>query len=82
MNQRLQIGEVAKRAGVSIDTLCYYEKVKLLARASRSTCGFRFFAAEHIERVHFIKQTLFGSVARQRPCAAADLDDMSARSVF
>ena len=45
MNEGLQIGEVAKRAGVSIDTLRYYEKVKLLPRAGRSTGGFRLFAA-------------------------------------
>lgn len=56
MHQGLQIGEVAKRAGVSIDTLRYYEKVRLLPRAARSTGGFRLFAAEHIERVRFIKQ--------------------------
>ena len=35
MNEGLQIGEIAKRAGVSIDTLRYYEKVKLLPRAGR-----------------------------------------------
>ena len=56
MNDGLQIGEVAKRAGVSIDTLRYYEKVKLLPRAGRSTGGFRLFSAEHVERVQFIKQ--------------------------
>jgi len=56
MNKGLQIGEVAKRAGVSIDTLRYYEKVKLLPRASRSTGGFRLFGAEHVDRVRFIKQ--------------------------
>ncbi len=56
MNEALQIGEVAKRAGVSIDTLRYYEKLKLLPRASRSTGGFRLFAAEQVERVRFIKQ--------------------------
>ena len=56
MNESLQIGEVAKRAGVSIDTLRYYEKVKLLPRAGRSTGGFRLFAAEHVDRVRFIKQ--------------------------
>lgn len=55
MNEGLHIGEVAKRAGVSIDTLRYYEKVKLLPRAGRSTGGFRLFAAEHVERVRFIK---------------------------
>lgn len=56
MNGGLQIGEVAKRAGVSIDTLRYYEKVKLLPRPARSSGGFRLFAPEHIERVRFIKQ--------------------------
>ena len=52
----LHIGEVAKLAGVSVDTLRYYEKVKLLPRATRSSSGFRVFAPEHIERVRFIKQ--------------------------
>lgn len=56
MDGELQIGEVAKRAGVSIDTLRYYEKVRLLPRPRRSSGGFRLFAPEHIERVRFIKQ--------------------------
>ncbi len=56
MNGGLQIGEVAKRAGVTIDTLRYYEKVQLLPRPTRSSGGFRLFAPEHIERVRFIKQ--------------------------
>lgn len=56
MDGGLQIGEVAKRAGVSIDTLRYYEKVKLLPRPTRSSGGFRLFAPEHIERVRFIRQ--------------------------
>ena len=56
MNGGLQIGEVAKRAGVSIDTLRYYEKVKLLPRPARTSGGFRLFAPEHIERIRFIKQ--------------------------
>jgi MerR family mercuric resistance operon transcriptional regulator len=56
MNSRLQIGEVAKRAGVSIDTLRYYEKVNLLPRPARTSGGFRLFEPGHIERVRFIKQ--------------------------
>jgi len=55
-NTELRIGEVAKRAGVSIDALRYYERLKLLPRARRSSGGFRLFAPEHIERVQFIKQ--------------------------
>ena len=56
MDTELRIGEIAKRAGVSIDTLRYYERLKLLPRPRRSSGGFRLFAPEHIERVKFIKQ--------------------------
>ena len=56
MNSELLIGEVAKRAGVSIDTLRYYERVRLLPRSRRSSGGFRLFTPEHIARVRFIKQ--------------------------
>jgi MerR family transcriptional regulator, mercuric resistance operon regulatory protein len=52
----LRIGTVAKRAGVSVDTIRYYEKRNLLPRALRSEGGFRLFEVETIERVRFIKQ--------------------------
>jgi DNA-binding transcriptional MerR regulator len=51
----LQIGEVAARTGVSIDTIRYYERRKLLRPASRSRGGFRLFPPETVERVQFIK---------------------------
>jgi len=52
----LQIGEVAARAGVSTDTVRYYERRRLLARAPRTGGGFRLFAPETVKRIHFIKQ--------------------------
>ena len=52
----LRIGEVAARTGVSIDTLRYYEKRRLLGRARRSAGGFRLFDNNAVERVLFIKQ--------------------------
>jgi len=51
-----RIGEVASGAGVSVDTVRYYERLKLLSRAGRSSGNFRLFAPESIERVRFIKQ--------------------------
>lgn len=51
-----RIGEVASGAGVSVDTVRYYERLKLLPRVSRSSGNFRLFAPESIERVRFIKQ--------------------------
>ena len=53
---RIHIGEVATRAGVSVDTLRYYEHVGLLPRAPRSPGGYRLFDDQMVERVVFIKQ--------------------------
>ncbi len=52
----LRIGDLAARAGVSIDTVRYYERRGLLPRASRSTGGFRLFAPDAVGRISFIKQ--------------------------
>jgi DNA-binding transcriptional MerR regulator len=52
----LRIGEVATRSGVSIDTIRYYERRKLLPRAERSRGGFRLYTPEAVERLRFIKQ--------------------------
>ena len=52
----LRIGELATRAWVSIDTVRYYERLKLLPRARRTSGGFRLFGADCVERIQFIKQ--------------------------
>jgi MerR family mercuric resistance operon transcriptional regulator len=52
-----RIGEVAIRAGVSVDAVRYYERLKLLPRAGRTSGNFRLFGADSIERVQFIKQS-------------------------
>jgi DNA-binding transcriptional MerR regulator len=44
------------RAGVSVDTVRYYERHKLLERAPRSSGGFRLFTQDAVERIRFIKQ--------------------------
>jgi MerR family mercuric resistance operon transcriptional regulator len=52
----LRIGALATHCGVSIDTIRYYERCKLLPRAGRSRGGFRLFAPDAVERIRFIKQ--------------------------
>jgi DNA-binding transcriptional MerR regulator len=54
--KELRIGEVATCAGVSIDAVRYYERLKLLPRARRTSGGFRLFGPDSVERVLFIKQ--------------------------
>ena len=56
MNTEFRIGELASRAGVTIDAVRYYERLKLLPRARRTSGNFRLFGPESIERVQFIKQ--------------------------
>ena len=52
----LQIGEIANRSGVSVDTVRYYEKRKLILGVSRSQSGYRLFQSETVEQILFIKQ--------------------------
>ncbi|MBK6587836.1 MAG: heavy metal-responsive transcriptional regulator [Acidobacteria bacterium] len=55
-NGALQIGEIAGLAGVSVDTVRYYEKLKLLPTAARTNSGYRVFSVETADRIRFIKQ--------------------------
>ena len=56
MQSNLQIGQVATRAGVSVDAVRYYERRRLLLRPQRTGGGFRLFTPETVERIRFIKQ--------------------------
>jgi MerR family copper efflux transcriptional regulator len=50
------IGILAKRAGVSIDTVRYYEKSGLLAPESRLASGYRRYSDEQVSRLRFIRR--------------------------
>ncbi|MCI0432250.1 MAG: heavy metal-responsive transcriptional regulator [Gemmatimonadetes bacterium] len=52
----LRIGEVAERAGVTPDTLRYYERIGMLARARRSSGGYRLWDRSVVDRVVFIRK--------------------------
>lgn len=52
----MQIGEVAERAAMTVDAIRFYERRKLLPRAGRSAGGFRLYAEDTVERLHFIRQ--------------------------
>ncbi|MCG6346485.1 Zn(2+)-responsive transcriptional regulator [Vibrio fluvialis] len=49
-----QIGELAKRCGVSTDTLRFYEKNALISPAGRSDSGYRLYDEENQKQVGFI----------------------------
>ena len=56
----LKVSELADRAGVSADTVRYYEKEGLLPEPGRTHAGYRQYDLDAIERLHFIRgaQTL------------------------
>ena len=78
----MQIGTVAKKAGLSVDTIRFYERDALLPRAPRSEGGFRLYGESDIETLGFVRRTqglgfTLGEVrellelrrSRRQPCA-------------
>lgn len=47
----LRIGAVAREAGVSVDTVRYYERRGLLRRAERLPSGYRLFPAQAVATI-------------------------------
>lgn len=50
------IGTIAKRAGVSIDTVRYYEKNDLLVPQARLASGYRRYGDLELSRLRFIRR--------------------------
>lgn len=55
-NPSLTIGVVAKRAGVPIDTIRYYEREGLLPEPLRRASGYRSYNQGAIDRLRFIRR--------------------------
>src|SRR5688572_3969519 len=55
-SRHYRIGEIAARAGVSVETLRYYEKRRLLNTPARTDGGFRVCSDAVVHQVKFIKQ--------------------------
>ncbi|MDD5313000.1 MAG: MerR family transcriptional regulator [Dehalococcoidia bacterium] len=53
---QLQIGEVAKRAGVSIRTVRYYDEKGLLPPSSYTSAGIRLYTVKDVNRLIFIRR--------------------------
>jgi len=50
------IGQIAKKSGISVDTIRYYEKEGLLEKPQRKDSGYRQYNDDVIERLSFIYQ--------------------------
>jgi MerR family copper efflux transcriptional regulator len=52
----LSIGQVARRAGVGVETVRFYEREGLLEEPPRRASGYRQYSEQVIARLHFIKR--------------------------
>jgi DNA-binding transcriptional MerR regulator len=55
MGALLQIGDVANQTGLSVDTIRFYERERLLHAAARSNGGFRLFSKSDVDDLAFIR---------------------------
>lgn len=52
----LTIGKVARSAGLSIDTVRYYEREGLLEKPSRTASRYRHYTPDAVARLRFVRQ--------------------------
>lgn len=54
--QGLMTGELAKHAGVNVETIRFYERKGLLPMPPRRASGYRVYPHEDVRRIRFIKR--------------------------
>jgi MerR family mercuric resistance operon transcriptional regulator/MerR family gold-responsive transcriptional activator of gol and ges genes len=55
-NHVVRIGKAARAAGVSIQTLRYYERLHLLRPVGRESSGYRYYDAGSVRVIRFVKR--------------------------
>jgi DNA-binding transcriptional MerR regulator len=55
LSKPMTIGQVAKLAGVAVETIRFYEREHLLNKPQRKPSGYRLFPPEVVTRIQFIK---------------------------
>lgn len=85
----ISIGALSKRTGCNIETIRYYERIRVLPRPARTGGGHRLYTLEHVKRLWFVRRArelgfsleevraLLG-LADQRNTRCAQVRDMAA----
>ena len=56
MQDKMKIGELAKRTGFTTKTIRYYELLGLVAEPERTQSGYRLYAEDDVNRLGFIEK--------------------------
>lgn len=56
MAERCTIGTLARRAGVNVETIRYYQRRGLVPEPVKPLGGIRNYAPEHVQRLRFIRR--------------------------
>ena len=54
----LRVGDVASRAGVSVDTVRHYERKGVLQNVSRDESGYRRYSGDAVRRILLIRKAI------------------------
>ncbi len=52
----VSIGELSRRTGCNVETVRYYERVGVMPKPPRTAGGHRFYPAEQVKRLAFIRR--------------------------
>ncbi len=52
----MTISELARQAGVNVETVRYYEREALIDQPPKPRSGYRQYSAAHLERIRFLKR--------------------------
>ena len=54
--EHFKVGEIAKKIGINVETLRYYEKIKLMPKPKRLESKYRVYDNYDVQRLLFIKR--------------------------
>lgn len=82
----IQVGELAKRAGMTVRTLHHYEQTGLLTPSARSAAGYRLYDLAAVQRLHMIKALAqagleLAAIKEHLDCGSLSLSDLLVQQI-
>lgn len=75
----ISIGQLAKRTGVGVETVRYYEKIGLLPAPSRTPGNYRSYGSDAVQRLGFVRRArdLGFPSTKFAPCSTCPTTDIA-----